>query len=518
MSTRRARVARGMLSTASMTLVSNVTGFGRQLAFAWVYGAGRDMDAFLVASVLSQMVFVAVDSAISATLIPVYMQLREASEEDAEIFLGALSGLVVAFTAGAGFLFYLIAPVFVHMLAPGFDPSEAHLSVLLLRVMMPSLLFMGLASVLTGVLRTKGIFGQPAGRYIPRNVALVILAAWLGHRYGIAVLAWGSLLGAVLQLYVVWAPLRRFGGALHLAWQPYHHGIRTMLRRLPGVFTNFFMGSAAVLIDRILASGLHGGAISALNYALLLISFPVQLFSSSATALFPTLAELAARDATIEVSHAVYSTLRVLTFAVAPISMYAVFLRVPLITIVYARGAFGPQAVDYTSYAMLFFALGMISMVANGVLSRTVFALGESRILYSSAAWGVGTTIVMDLLLVHPMQQGGLALGTSLGSWAGTIVLLRFLATRLEKFDPRPILEDAVVSSLLAAVAFGAVLALIVPVQGAASPHSVGETALILVGTFLTGVLLYLVLCSVFGRAHLSLRRLVREGIRAIVR
>ena len=518
MSTRRARVARGAFSTASMTLTSNVTGFLRQLAFAWIYGAGRDMDAFLIASVLSQMVFASVDSAISATLIPVYTQLRQVSEEDAALFLKAVSGLVTAVTVSVGLVCYLFAPELVHLLAPGFGGAETRLSVVLLRVMMPSLVFMGLASVSAGFLQTKGAFGRPAGMYIPRNVALIVLAAWLGHRYGVSVLALGSLLGAVLQLYMVWVQMRRLGGSLRLAWKPRHQGIRTMLRRLPGVFANSFMYSAALMVDRILASGLAPGMISALNYAQLLINFPLGLLTSLAIAMFPTLSELAASEAGPELSRAVRIALRLLTFLVAPISLFAIFLRAPLVAIVYAHGAFGTQAVDDTAFAMLFFALGMISMALNGVIGRTIFALGETRILYSSAAWGVGTTIVMDLILIHPLQQGGLALGTTLGSWASTIVLLRFLAGRLPQFTVRPILGDALLSTLLATVSFGAVFVVYTRLHGAAQPHGLVHLAMLLVATFLAGAALYLLLHRMFSRRRIDWRRLLREGVQTIGR
>ena len=515
MSRRRHRVARGAFSTASMTLVSNITGFARQLAFAWVYGAGRSMDAYLIASVLSQMVFASIDSAISATLIPVYTELRQQSEEEAERFLRALSGLVAGFTVLAGIVFYLGAPVLVHLLAPGFGKQEADLSGFLLRVMMPSLLFMGLSSVSVGFLQTRGVFGQPAAMYIPRNLVLILLAAWLGHRYGIAVLAWGSLLGAVLQLYTVLRPMRRLGTSLRLGWRPGHPGIRLMLRRLPGVFANFFMYSAALLVDRILASGLASGMISALNYAQLLLNFPLGLFTSLAVALFPTLSELAVGERGPSLSRAVRLPLRLTAFLVAPIAFYSIFLRLPLVAIVYRHGAFGQEALRDTAFALLFFALGMVSMAMNGILGRTVFALGETRILFRTAFWSVGTTIVMDLILVHPLAQGGLALGTTLGSWAGTLALLRFLSRQLEGFRVRPIVTDVLWSSALSLVAYGLTYLAYLRWHGPALPHGLLHLALVLIATFAVGTLLYLALQRLFGPMRGNLRRALREGRQA---
>ena len=515
MSSRRRRVAQGAFSTATMTLISNVTGFVRQLAFAWVYGAGRSMDAFLVASVLSQMVFASIDSAISATLIPVYTELRQQSEQEAERFLRAVAGLVAVFTVLAGLLFYLGAPLLVHLLAPGFDRRETELAGYLLRVMMPSLLFMGLSSVSVGFLQTQGVFGQPAAMFIPRNIVLIVLAAWIGHRYGIAVLAWGSLLGAILQLYVVLRPMRRLGRTLRLGWLPRHAGVGMMLRRLPGVFVNFFMYQAALVVDRILASGLPAGMISALNYSQLLINFPLGLFTSLAIALFPTLSELASSERGYALSRAVRLPLRLTAFVVAPIALYTVFLRVPLVAVVYRHGAFSRGALQDTAFATLFFALGMISMAMNGILGRTIFALGETRILFRTAFWSVGTTIVTDLILIHPLAQGGLALGTTLGSWAGTLVFLRFLSRQLEGFRVGPIVSDILWCSTLAVIAYGATYLAYLRWHGPTLPHGLAHLALLLIATFVVGTLFYLTLQRLAGPMRGNLRRALRDGTRA---
>lgn len=515
MSTRRARVARGAFSTASVTLASNITGFVRQMVFAWIYGAGQAMDAYLIATVLSQMVFTSVNTAVSTTLIPIYTELKQASAEDADQFLRAVSGLITAFTALVGFVFYLGAPLFVRILAPGFGTVESHLAAFLLRVMMPSLVFMGLSSVSVGFLQTKDVFGPPAAMFIPRNIVLIVLAAWVGHRFGIAVLAWGSFLGAILQLYVVVHPLRQLGNSFRLIWRPFHPGIRTMMHRLPGVFANYFMYSAALVVDRVLASGLPAGMISALNYAQLLIGFPLGLVAALATAIFPTFSEMAATQADTELSRALRVALRLLVFLVAPICLFTIFLRVPLVVFVYAHGAFGAQAIDDTAYALLFFSIGMISIAMNGVLSRAVFALGETRVLFSSAGFAVGATIVMDLILIHPLQQGGLALGTSLGSWAGTIVLLRFLSHQLEDFRVEPIVSDILWSSALSFIAYGTTYLAYLHWHGPTLPHGLVHLALLLIATFFVGTLIYVALQRLFGPMRGNLQRALREGRRA---
>jgi len=452
---RRTVVARGVFSTFSGTTISNVTGVLRQFVLAWVYGAGRGMDAFLVASVLSQMVFASVDSALSSTLIPVYSGLRARSEAEAEHFLAALSSLVVIATAVLGLGLYLVAPALVHLLAPGFAAAEARQTVLLVRILMPSLVFMGLSSVSVGFLQAHGRFGAPAVMFIPRNILLIVASLLWGRRYGTAVLAWGTMTGAVLQLAVVLLPALRRGAPYRFLWQPLHAGIRTMLQRLPAVYANFFMYQAALIVDRILASGLPGGMIAALNYAQVLLGPPGTWIMSLAVALFPTLSDLVARGERRRFARAVGTGLRLTTLVASALTLYLIFFRDPLVAVFFQHGAFQAQALRRTAFALAFFALGFVSIVWNGILGRAVFALGETQVLLTSAAAAVTVTIATDLLLIHPLRQGGLALGTSLGSWASTFLLLRLVSRRVPDFRPLRALGHLLGTAAAAAAAFG---------------------------------------------------------------
>ncbi len=448
-------VARGVFSTGSGTLVSNVTGLARQLVFAWIYGAGRNMDAFLIASIISQMVFSSIDSALSSTLIPVYSVLRERSDAEAQRFLAAVSSLVTVCTAVLALLLYLFAPLFVRLLAPGFGAAEAKLTTDLLRVMMPSLLFMGLSSVSVGYLQAKGRFSSPALMYIPRNIILIVGAALLGRHFGISVLAWGTLLGAIFQLAMVLWPSVRSGAPASFVWEPLHDGIRTMLARLPAVSANSFMYQAALIVDRILASGLPAGMISALNYAQVLLGPPLTLIGSLPTALFPSLSDMVAKHHGPQLTRAVIRALNLTTFFAVPLTLFIVLFRVPLVAVLYDYGSFETLALRRTAFGLAFFGAAFVSIAWNGVLGRTIFALGETRVLLTSAVASVLTTIITDLLLIHPLQQGGLALGTSLGSWVSTFMMLRILGRKMEGFRPWKTVGPLLGTALVGAAAFG---------------------------------------------------------------
>ena len=452
---RQALVARGVRATASGRVVSNVTGLVRQLVFAWIYGAGRQMDAFVMASVVILSIFASVDAALSATLIPVYTKIRAESEDEARTFLAAVSSLVAAGTALAGVLVYCFGPILIHWFAPGFGTSEAHLAVTILRVMTPALVFMGLSSISAGFLQIHGRFGSSAVMSIPRNLLLIVGAALLGRHFGIGLLAWGTLAGTILQLAIVLWPALSLGMPRRLLWQPRHTGIRTMFRRLPSVFADFFIYQAALIVDRVLASGLPGGMISSLNYAQAVFRSPLGIVGSLAVSIFPAFSEMAAEKQGAELARAVALALRLTTFIAVPLSLFLIFFRLLLIAVLYLHGSFGPAALSWTADALGFFSVGLVSLAWNSILSRTMLALGETRVLMVSAVCAVSITIVADLILIHPLRQGGLALGTSLGSWISTLVMLLVVRRSLKGFRVTRLFCQLLGSSLSAAIAYG---------------------------------------------------------------
>ncbi len=420
-------VMSGTLTTASVTLLSNVSGLVRQLTFAWVFGTGQSMDAYIIASVVSQTVFSVVDTALSSTIIPLYAARRRSSPLAAETFLRAVVGLVVPVTSALTLLCIAVAPEIVHLLAPGFGPAEALASANMLRVMVPSIVFMGASSVAIGVLQSSGVFGPPAAVFIPQNILLAAAAALLARRYGVEVLAWAALVGGILQFIIVWWPVRRLRVSLRPEWAPRLSDVKTMLSRLPPVFATYFTLNAALVVDRILASRLGSGAISSLSYAQLLLSVPIGLIQSIPIALFPSLSALVAAGDMARVRESVTLSNKLLSYVTAPIAAFVILDANGLTSAVYGHGAFGAHGVALTADALTYFAIGVTTGVLTFGTSRAILSLGHTVPLYWSAVIAVTTTILCDLLLVGPMRQGGLALGTSLGGWAQTAYQVSYL-------------------------------------------------------------------------------------------
>jgi putative peptidoglycan lipid II flippase len=224
------------------------------------------------------------------------------------------------------------------------------------------------------------------------------------------------------------------------------------------VFVATFVGQAGYIVDRILASGLVTGSIAALNYASLVSNVVLGIFVTAlVTVLYPTLSRYTARRDHAGFLQAVRRSLGVLTVATMPLTVGVIILAVPLIRVVYQRGAFGPHATQETAVALAFFSVGLVGNAAALLLPRAFFALKDTRTPTFFGIAAVAVNIAADLALVHPLKVGGLALGTSLAQWALPVVLLWRLRRRLGPLGGSRLAATAG-KALVAAAVMGAVV------------------------------------------------------------
>ncbi|MGH8400053.1 MAG: murein biosynthesis integral membrane protein MurJ, partial [Gammaproteobacteria bacterium] len=256
-----------------MTFLSRILGFIRDMALARFFGAGLVMDAFFVAfKIPNFMRRTFGEGAFSLAFVPViseYKTTREHAEvkELADRVAGSFS-LVLFIVTAVG---VIAAPVLVWIFAPGFsvDPDKYQLTVGMLRVTFPYLLFIALTAFAGGILNTYGKFGVPAFTPVLLNIVLIVTAIWIAphtRNPGMA-LAWGVFIAGVLQL----AFQVPFLFKLKLMPRPRLHGENEAVRKILKLMLPALFGSSVsqinLVVDTVIASFLATGSVSWLYYS-----------------------------------------------------------------------------------------------------------------------------------------------------------------------------------------------------------------------------------------------------------
>lgn len=456
----RPSLAKAVGAVAFLTVVSKILGFLREASLAAVFGATSDTDAYLVAQTIPYLLFTTVSYALTTTFIPVYSQIREEQGSEAS---SRFASTVIWTVLGIGVVLVIIgealAGSLVRLVAPGFDGAIAELTTYLSRIILPMMVFQLLSGVLTGLLQADGQFSIAAAASLLQNVSIIISVVAFGSRYGIAAVAVGALMGAILSTLVKIPGLR----LTRFRWRAVFDRNNLGVKRVGVLILPAVVGAGVVelntLVDRILASRLPEGSVSALNYANRLMQLAPSIIGTSLmTVIYPTMAAMAARNDRGGLSRSLVDALGLVHFMLAPIAAGVLVLREPLVRIVFERGVFDAVATLETGWALLFLSPGIAVFSMGNLVNRAFFALQDTTTPMVLGIVAVCVNIVLNLLLVGPLRQGGLALATTISGLAGLVAgLLAFRRRSAVGFEAGRLLST-VIRTGASSVVMGAVV------------------------------------------------------------
>jgi putative peptidoglycan lipid II flippase len=202
------------------------------------------------------------------------------------------------------------------------------------------------------------------------------------------------------------------------------------------------LGQGAVelnhLVNVMLASGLSAGSFSALNYGRLMMLLPQGVIAQSvAIAAFPTFSALFARGERDELRSVMVTTLRSVLFLTLPAAVGLIWLRKPLVSAIFERGAFDVDSTQAVAWALLFYALGLVGHAVVEIVTRAFYAMHDTRtpVLVGVAAMLANIALSIGLMSLFAalgwMPHGGLALANSLATTAETVVLVYIIRNQL---------------------------------------------------------------------------------------
>jgi putative peptidoglycan lipid II flippase len=424
------------------TLTSRVLGLARETVLAALFGAGNEMDAFVVAFRFPNLVRdLFAEGAMSAAFVPTFTkQLTLRGKADAwrlgNNVLNALF-LVTAVVAAIGCLF---ARPLVTAYARDYAsvPGKLDLTITLTRVMLPFLTLVALAAAVMGMLNSLRHYFLPALAPAAFNVATIVCAVVLTPlmpaigQPRIMAIAIAAILGGLGQIAVQWPSLRREGFRYAPVLDRHEPGLQQVLMLMgPGT-----IGLAATQINLFvstqLAVGQGTGAVSWLQYAFRLMYLPIGLFGVSiATAVLPAVARHAAVDDRVAVSRTVARGIALMLMVNVPATVGLFVLATPIVRLLLERGHFLESDTVATAAAVQCYAVGLVGYSAARIASPVFYALGRSRVAVMLSTVSIGVNLVLSMVLVRTMGFRGLALATSLAAIVNGGLALVLLRQRL---------------------------------------------------------------------------------------
>ncbi len=477
------RLFSGLRIVAASTLASRVLGMFRDMASGWLFGVGPIWDAFSFAFLipnLARRLFG--EGALSATFLPVFARQLETDPRpdrpSAWQLASAVFALLAAILCGLVVAGELILWGLSQMFA---GHSETQLMLGLTAVMLPYALLICLAAQVTAVLHALGHFTLPALVPVVLNLCW-IATIWLvdplfepnreAQAYALAVCV---VVAGVLQLALQWPALSRLGFRFDRRWHTVRPAVGEIVRAMVPVTLGLSITQINTALDKLLAWSLMQpldstavlpggiayplapGAVSALYFGERMYQFPSGVFGVAlGTVLFPLLSRHAARGELHRVRDNLSLGLRLVIAIGLPASAGLALVAEPLTRLLFQHGEFDSIAVARTADILIAYGSGVWAYCGIPVLYRAFYAVEERRIPLKVGVLAVIFDLLLNVSLIWPLAERGLAWSTALSASLQVVCLAWLIQKRVGRLDWQR-LAGTGVKALLATGAMSAV-------------------------------------------------------------
>jgi putative peptidoglycan lipid II flippase len=455
------RLLRGFVTVGAWTLLSRIAGFARDVMMAAYLGAGPVAEAFLVAFSLPNMFrrFFA-EGAFNMAFVPMFAKKAEGGEDAMTFARDAFSGLasiLLVFTLVGT----LAMPWLVWAMAAGFaGDGRFDLAVLYGRIGFSYILFISLVALLSGVLNTFGRFTEASIVPVLMNLmfmAAMVLADRLDWDMGLT-LAWTVPVTGIAQLAFTWVMAARAGWVV----LPQRPRLTPDLRRLAIIAAPAMLAGGVVQINLLVGrqvASFTEGAVAWLSWADRLYQLPLGVVGIAiGTVLLP---ELARRLRAGDAAGGAYAFNRATEISLAltiPAAVALMVIPVPLVAVLFERGAFGPEDTAATALALAVYGAGLPAFVLHKVLQPLFYAREDTRRPFRYALIALLVNVAVAVGLMPWTGFIAAALGTTVAGW-GMVLQLWWGSRGMgpeAAFDAR--LRDRLWRIIVAALVMGAVL------------------------------------------------------------
>jgi putative peptidoglycan lipid II flippase len=478
-------VARNVGAVSAATFASRILGLLRDQVFAAWFGAGTAADAFNMAFRVPNLVRdLFAEGAMSASFVPTFTEWRERQGDEAAWALGRqLMSTLLAVLLGLCTLGWIFAPQLIGLIAGGFAvvPGKLALTVTLTRIMLPFLPAVALAAAAMGMLNARGVFFLPAFAPALLNIGMVVFGLSLipaARAVGwppITAMAFGVVLGGLLQFACQLPSLHRLGFHFRLELPTWHPGVRRVAFLMLPATIGLAATQVNIFVSQAIAASFREGSVSWLQYAFRLMQLPIGLFGVAVgTVSLPALSRAAARRDVPLLRATLSESVRLVLLLTVPSAMFLAVMARPIIALLFQHGRFHAADTLATGDALVMYCVGLPAFAAVGIFTRAFYAQGDTRTPVQATFIAVAVNLGLNLLFVGPLRglglaHRGLALATSVTSLLNLAQLAFRLRSKLGGVDAGRILRSLgriLVASAIPAAGLAAGLAALGDISG----------------------------------------------------
>lgn len=419
---------RSSMVVSLMTLLSRIAGLVRDIVIAQYFGARA--DAFFIAFKIPNFFRrLFAEGAFSVAFVPVLSEYRKLRPlDEVRLLIARVSGVLSVSILALTVVVILLADYLPWIFAPGFiqDPAKFALTGELLRVTFPYLFFIALTAFYSSVLNSYGSFAAPAFTPVLLNVSMIattiLMAGWLEEP--LFALAWGVFIAGVLQLVFLIPFVARKRLLVKPQFDTKDEGVRRIGALMVPALFGVSVSQINLLLDTFLASFLESGSVSWLYYSDRLNNLPLGIFAIAiGVVILPALAAKHSTKDHEDFSRTIDWAVRMIFLIAVPAGIALIMLATPLMATIFYHGEITEYDIGKMTLSLQAYASGLLAFMLIKVLAPGYYARQDTKTPVKIGLQAMAVNMLLNLVLVYPLQHVGLALATSLAAFYNAFML-----------------------------------------------------------------------------------------------
>lgn len=413
-----------------ISLCSKFLGFTREVALAYFYGTSYVVDAYLMAVAIPSIIFGWVTS-LSVSYTPIYTNIRiKLGEDKSNRFTNNIISIAITVSFICAILGVILSKQLVNISAPGFEGEVYNLTNWFVKISVFSVVFNVFAQILVSYLNCND-------KFIQSNISTLVISSiqllviYLSSKWGKEMLIYGTTASYFAQLVALYIFSLRNGYKFKYSLNITPEIKQAFVILIP-IFISSMLSQINNFVNKMFASGLDEGSISALNYSMAIYAFLFYIFTIAITTMiYPVLSKEIAKNNMGTVKSITSKAVNIITILFVPITMGTILLSEPVISFVYERGEFSHESTIMTSLALQMYSLGLVAGALRDVTTKVFYSIQDTKSTMFISLFSVVLCIILSVILVKPIGHVGLALSSSLAETLAIPLFFYFLRKRI---------------------------------------------------------------------------------------
>ena len=413
-----------------MGFLSKGIGFFREIIYANNFGLSPEYDLFLASIAIPNVINTSIIYIAQHYFVPSYNRIKKVSETDSVDFFNyifwwfIIGGLILAT------LLYISSGLILSSYLGSISSEKQQLGIKIFVMFLITIPLNAGMSIIMAFQQAKFKFAYPAMSLILLNVIVIILVVLFSDLLEILILPISFVIAYftafIFLIVLVKKDLTFFSKSFFK--------VKYNVFELRVIITLIIIEISSlsyILIDRYFINEVSVGGIAALNYAMVIFSLPISLFS------IPLITTMFSKfsNSPDTLKSDFKSGYGMILFIIIPFMFLFYFWGDLFIYLFYERGKFTPSDTDLTYSVLRYFSLGLIFISVYQLTVKIFYSLNKYFLVLAISISAILIKCILNLWLVKIMQENGLAISTTIAYLFLLVLGISIISVKFDIID-----------------------------------------------------------------------------------